>query len=108
VNLDRAEDSPQFAGLIVRLEEVSARLYHQPHVQTSIGLLEPRHARKPCIRPLARYPELIGARSDLDPGRLVRFHWQRCKENAFFPVGKKALAIVEKYLRVPVRSCLAK
>ncbi len=97
VNLESPKIRRSLPGYL-RLEEVE-RLLNQPDVKTPLGLRD-RAMLEVLYSTGLRVSELIGLRvSDLD----TRVGNVRCigkgDKERIVPVGKKALAIVEKYLR---------
>jgi len=97
VNLESPKIRRNLPGYL-RLEEVE-RLLNQPDVKTPIGLRD-RAMFETLYSTGLRVSELIGLRvTDLD----VKVGCVRCigkgDKERIVPVGKKALAIVEKYLR---------
>ncbi len=97
VNLESPKIHRSLPGYL-RLEEVE-RLLNRPDVKTPIGLRD-RAMLEVLYSTGLRVSELIGLRiTDLDAGvGCVRCIGKGDKER-IVPVGKKALAIVEKYLR---------
>jgi integrase/recombinase XerD len=97
VNLESPKIHRSLPGYL-RLEEVE-RLLNRPAVKTPIGLRD-RAMLEVLYSTGLRVSELIGLRTtDLDAGvGCVRCIGKGDKER-IVPVGKKALAIVEKYLR---------
>jgi integrase/recombinase XerD len=97
VNLESPKIRRSLPGYL-RLEEVE-RLLSQPDVKTSLGLRD-RAMLEVLYSTGLRVSELIGLRvSDLD----TKVGSARCigkgDKERIVPVGKKAIAIVEKYLR---------